>query len=104
MLHGCSIGDGSLIGMTATVLNGAVIGQNVLIGAGALITEGKVIPDGVLVIGRPGKVSRDLTAAEIEGLARSAAGYRANAGALPRRAQTSIALSAVIRRLGARSR
>jgi carbonic anhydrase/acetyltransferase-like protein (isoleucine patch superfamily) len=79
ILHGCTIGDGSLVGMGATVLNGAVIGRNVLIGAGALITEGKEIPDGTLVIGRPGKVSRDLTAEEIAGLARSAAGYQANA-------------------------
>ena len=79
ILHGCIVGAGSLIGMGATILTGAVIGTNVLIGAGALVTEGKVIPDGVLVVGRPGKVSRDLTGAEIAGLARSAEGYRANA-------------------------
>jgi carbonic anhydrase/acetyltransferase-like protein (isoleucine patch superfamily) len=79
ILHGCVVGDETLVGMGATVLTGAVIGRNVLIGAGALVTEGKRIPDGVLVIGRPGKVSRELTADEIEGLRRSAAGYRANA-------------------------
>jgi carbonic anhydrase/acetyltransferase-like protein (isoleucine patch superfamily) len=78
ILHGCTIGEGSLVGMGSTVLNGAVIGRGVLIGAGALVTEGKAIPDGVLVVGRPGKVVRDLTEAEIEGLRRSAAGYRAN--------------------------
>lgn len=78
ILHGCTIGAGSLVGMGATVLNHAVIGRGVLIGAGALITEGKTIPDGVLVTGRPGKVVRDLTPAEIEGLIGSAARYRAN--------------------------
>ena len=61
ILHGCTIGEGSLVGMGATVLNGAVIGRGVLVGAGALVTEGKEIPDGVLVVGRPGKVVRDLT-------------------------------------------
>ena len=79
ILHGCVVGDETLVGMGATVLTGAVIGRNVLIGAGALVTEGKRIPDGVLVIGRPGKVARELTADDIEGLRRSAAGYRANA-------------------------
>lgn len=78
MLHGCTIGDNSLIGMGATVLNGAKIGKNCLIGAGALITEGKVIPDGSLVMGVPGKVVRELDAAAIEGLANSARGYQAN--------------------------
>lgn len=78
MLHGCTIGDNSLIGMGATVLNGAQIGQNCLIGAGALITEGKVIPDNSLVMGAPGKVVRVLDAAAIEGLRRSALGYQAN--------------------------
>ncbi|NNE79696.1 MAG: gamma carbonic anhydrase family protein [Silicimonas sp.] len=62
MLHGCTIGDGSLIGMGATVLNGAKIGKGCLIGAGALITEGKEIPDGSLVMGMPGKVVRQLDA------------------------------------------
>lgn len=79
ILHGCVIGEASLIGMGATVLTGARIGARVLIGAGALVTEGKEIPDGVLAIGRPAKVVRDLSPEEIDGLARSAAGYRANA-------------------------
>jgi carbonic anhydrase/acetyltransferase-like protein (isoleucine patch superfamily) len=79
MVHGCTIGDESLIGMSATVLNGAEIGRNCLIGAGALVTEGKVIPDGVLVVGTPAKVVRDLTNDEIAGLRRSAAHYRENA-------------------------
>ncbi|MFD3190855.1 gamma carbonic anhydrase family protein [Sedimentitalea sp. HM32M-2] len=78
MLHGCSIGDNSLIGMGATVLNGARIGKNCLIGAGALITEGKEIPDGSLVMGAPGKVVRQLDDQAIAGLAASAAHYRDN--------------------------
>ena len=75
MLHGCSIGRNSLIGIGAVVLNGARIGQNCLIGAKALITEGKTIPDGSLVMGAPGKVVRQLTDAEIAGLTTSAAHY-----------------------------
>ena len=78
MLHGCTIGDNSLIGMGATVLNGAKIGRNCLIGAGALITEGKEIPDGSLVMGVPGKVVRSLDDAAIDGLRKSALGYQAN--------------------------
>ena len=76
ILHGCTIGDETLVGMGATVLNGARIGRNCLIGAGALVTEGKEIPDGSLVMGAPGKVVRQLTDAQIEGLRRSARGYR----------------------------
>ncbi|WP_341366075.1 gamma carbonic anhydrase family protein [Yoonia sp. BS5-3] len=79
MLHGCTIGKNSLIGMGATVLNGAVIGENCLIGAGALITEGKTIPDGSLVMGAPGKVVRELDAAAINSLRLSAAHYQENA-------------------------
>lgn len=79
MLHGCTIGENTLIGMGATVLNGAVIGRNCLIGAGALITEGKQIPDNSLVVGAPGKVIRELDAEAIDGLRRSAQGYIANA-------------------------
>ncbi|MCZ4347960.1 gamma carbonic anhydrase family protein [Devosia neptuniae] len=79
MLHGCTIGDNTLIGMGATVLNGAKIGQNCLIGAGALITEGKAIPDGSLVVGAPGKVIRDLDEAAIAGLRKSADAYARNA-------------------------
>ena len=78
ILHGCTIGDTTLIGMGATVLNGAKIGKNCLIGAGALITEGKEIPDGSLVMGVPGKVVRALDAAAITGLRASAAHYQEN--------------------------
>ena len=79
MLHGCTIGEGSLIGMGATVLNGAKIGKGCLIGAGALITEGKEIPDGSLVMGAPGKVVRLLDAEAQARLLLSARGYQANA-------------------------
>ncbi len=79
MLHGCTIGDNSLIGMGATILNGATIGKNCLIGAGALITENKVIPDGSLVMGAPGKVVRELDADAIQKLAASAEHYSENA-------------------------
>ena len=79
MLHGCIIGEGSLIGMGATILNGAKIGKGCLIGAGALVTEGKDIPDGSLVMGAPGKVVRTLDAAAQERLLASAAHYRENA-------------------------
>ena len=78
MLHGCTIGDNSLIGINAVVLNGAKIGKNCLIGANALIPEGKEIPDGSLVMGSPGKIVRELNAAAIKGLAMSAAGYVRN--------------------------
>jgi carbonic anhydrase/acetyltransferase-like protein (isoleucine patch superfamily) len=78
VLHGCTIGDESLIGMGTVVLNHAVIGSNCLIGANALITEGKVIPDNSLVVGSPGKVIRVLTELEIAGLRRSATNYIAN--------------------------
>lgn len=78
MLHGCTIGDTSLIGMGATVLNGAQIGKNCLIGAGALITENKIIPDGSLVMGAPGKVVRQLDAAAIKALSASAVHYQEN--------------------------
>ena len=79
MLHGCTIGDNSLIGMGATVLNGAKIGKNCLIGAGALITENKVIPDGSLVMGAPGKVVRQLDQDAIAHLTQSALSYQRNA-------------------------
>ncbi len=79
ILHGCTIGEGSLVGMGATVLNGAVIGAGVLVGAGALVTEGKVFPDGTLVVGRPAKVVRSLTDEEIARLRLSAENYRRNA-------------------------
>lgn len=79
MLHGCTIGDGTLIGMGATVLNGAKIGSGCLIGACALITEGKEIPDGSLVMGSPGKVVRQLDATARAKLLASAASYQSNA-------------------------
>ena len=78
MLHGCTIGDNSLIGMGATVLNGAKIGKNCLIGAGALIAENKVIPDGSLVVGAPGKIVRNLDEDAINGLRKSALAYQEN--------------------------
>lgn len=78
IVHGCSVGDNSLIGMGAIVLNGARIGRDCLIGAGALIPEGREIPDGSLVMGTPGKMVRALDEAAIEKLRRSALGYVAN--------------------------
>lgn len=68
MLHGCTIGEGSLVGIKAVILNGAKIGRNCLIGAGAFIGEGKEIPDGSLVLGAPGKVVRPLTPEQIKGI------------------------------------
>ncbi len=79
MLHGCVIGEGSLIGMGATLLNGARIGKGCLVGAVALITEGKEIPDGSLVMGSPGKVVRALDETAQARLLNSAEGYQANA-------------------------
>lgn len=78
IVHGCTIGDNSLIGMGAIVLNGAKIGRNCLIGAGALVSEGKEIPDGSLVMGVPGKVVRALDEEAIAGLGASADRYVAN--------------------------
>ena len=78
MLHGCTIGDNTLIGINAVILNGARIGRNCLIGAGALITEGKEIPDGSLVVGAPGKVARALRPEQIAGLTESARRYVGN--------------------------
>lgn len=79
MLHGCTIGDGSLIGIQAVVLNGAKIGKNCLVGAGALVTEGKEFPDGCMILGSPAKAVRQLTDAQIEGLKMSAHHYIDNA-------------------------
>ncbi len=78
ILHGCTIGENSLIGMGATILNRAQIGRNCLIGANALVTEGKVIPDNSLVMGAPAKVVRELAPEAIENLPKSAAGYVRN--------------------------
>jgi carbonic anhydrase/acetyltransferase-like protein (isoleucine patch superfamily) len=65
MLHGCTVGEGSLIGIQAVILNGARIGRNCLVGAGALVTEGKQFPDGVLIVGSPARVVRELDAQAI---------------------------------------
>lgn len=78
MLHGCTIGDNTLIGMGATILNGATIGKNCLIGAGALVTEGKTIPDNSLVMGAPGKVVRTVDDALAQKLTQSALLYQDN--------------------------
>ena len=75
MLHGCSIGDNSLIGINAVVLDGVVVGKNCLIGANSLIPPGKTIPDNSLVMGSPGKVVRELDEAAIAGLTQSADNY-----------------------------
>jgi carbonic anhydrase/acetyltransferase-like protein (isoleucine patch superfamily) len=75
MLHGCSVGEGSLIGINSVVMNGARIGRSSLIGANTLIPEGKEIPEGVLVLGSPGKVVRDLRQEEKDYLLKIAQGY-----------------------------
>ncbi len=79
MLHGCTVGDESLIGIGAVVLNGAVIGNNCLVGAGALVTEGKVFPDGSMIVGSPARVVRQLTPEQMDGLRQSAQHYIDNA-------------------------
>lgn len=79
MLHGCRIGDGCLIGIGATLLNGSRVGKNCIVGAHSLLTEGKEFPDGVLIMGTPGKIVRDLTPAELEGLRANAERYVARA-------------------------
>jgi len=79
MLHGCTVGDGSLIGIKSVVLNGAKIGKNCLVGAGSLITEGKEFPDGSMIMGAPAKVVRPLTPEQIAGLSRAAVHYVDNA-------------------------
>ena len=79
MLHGCSIGSGTLIGIQSIVLNGARIGRHCLVGAGSLVTEGKAFPDGALIVGRPAKVVRMLEPEQIERLLWSAQHYVAQA-------------------------
>ncbi len=79
MLHGCTIGDGSLIGIGAIVLNGARIGKGCLVGAGSLVTEGKEFPDGSMIMGSPAKVVRALSPEHSRGLVGIAAHYVANA-------------------------
>lgn len=75
VLHGCSVGSNSLIGMGAVVMDHAIIGENSIVGAGALVTHGKVFPAGSLIMGSPAKAVRQLTPEEIEGNKRSAEGY-----------------------------
>jgi carbonic anhydrase/acetyltransferase-like protein (isoleucine patch superfamily) len=78
VLHGCTIGDNSLVGIGAIILNGARIGNNCLVGAGALVTEGKGFPDNSLIVGSPARVKRPLSDAEIEALHEAASHYVAN--------------------------
>src|SRR5688500_5029013 len=75
MLHGCTIGDGSLIGIQAVILNGAVIGKGCLVGAGAIVTERKVFPDRSLILGAPARVVRELSDEDVANLLKSAASY-----------------------------
>ncbi len=79
MLHGCTVGDGTLIGINAVVLNHAVIGKHCIIGANSLIPEGKVIPDRSLVVGSPGRIIRQLSDEDVAGLVTNAANYVENA-------------------------
>jgi carbonic anhydrase/acetyltransferase-like protein (isoleucine patch superfamily) len=79
MLHGCTVGEGSLIGIQAVVLNGARIGRQCLVGAGAVVTEGKVFPDRSLILGAPAKVVRELTDDDVARLRLSALSYVRNA-------------------------
>jgi carbonic anhydrase/acetyltransferase-like protein (isoleucine patch superfamily) len=79
MLHGCTVGDGSLIGIGAVVLNGAKIGKHCLVGAGSLVTEGKVFEDGWMILGSPAKAVRPLSPEQIQGLHMSAQHYVDNA-------------------------
>lgn len=79
MLHGCTVGDGSLIGIGAIILNGAKIGKNSLVAAGALVTEGKEFPDGVLIVGSPAVAKRELSAEAIASLHGAAHHYIENA-------------------------
>jgi carbonic anhydrase/acetyltransferase-like protein (isoleucine patch superfamily) len=78
ILHGCTVGNGSLVGMGATILNRAVIGEGSLVGANALVTEGKVFPERALIVGAPAKMIRQLTDEEVARLIVSAAHYVAN--------------------------
>ncbi len=79
MLHGCTIGDNTLVGIGSTLLNGATVGRNCVIGAHSLLTEGKSFPDGVLIMGAPARVKRELDEEEIRGITAAADHYVANA-------------------------
>jgi|TARA_B110000967_G_C18627145_1_gene431794 carbonic anhydrase/acetyltransferase-like protein (isoleucine patch superfamily) len=78
MLHGCVIGDNSLIGIGAVILNGSKIGKNCIVGANTLITENKIIPDNSLVVGSPGKIVRQVTADEVKSISENAIHYQKN--------------------------
>jgi carbonic anhydrase/acetyltransferase-like protein (isoleucine patch superfamily) len=78
MLHGCTVGEGSLIGIKALVMNRAVIGARSIVGAGAVVTEGKAFPDGVLLLGSPARIARELRAEEVAALEASAEHYVQN--------------------------
>ncbi|MDF3084389.1 gamma carbonic anhydrase family protein [Burkholderia sola] len=88
ILHGCTVGDGCVIGMGAVILNGATIGKDSLVGAGAMVTEGKSFPDGSLIVGAPAKAIRTLDEATIASLQAAAESYRANARRFARGLQT----------------
>jgi carbonic anhydrase/acetyltransferase-like protein (isoleucine patch superfamily) len=79
VLHGCTVGDGALIGIRAVVLNGATIGRNCIVGAGSVVTEGKSFPDGTLIIGTPAKVVRELDPEQIAAMQHGATHYVQNA-------------------------
>ena len=87
MLHGCTVGDGSLIGIGSIILNRAVIGRGSIVGANTLIPEGKVYPERVLIVGSPGKVVRELSDEEVARLQASAAHYVENARRYQRQLQ-----------------
>ena len=87
MLHGCTLGEGTLVGIQAVILNGAKIGKNCLVGAGALVTERKEFPDNSLIVGVPAKVLRTLTEADIAGLHKNAADYVARGRPLQNRTE-----------------
>jgi len=89
MLHGCTIGDGALIGIQSVILNGAVIGRECLVAAGSLVTEGKTFPDRTLIMGRPAKVARELTESDLASL-RASAEFYVTRGAIYRREQRRI--------------
>ncbi|MCY3540656.1 MAG: gamma carbonic anhydrase family protein [Gammaproteobacteria bacterium] len=79
VVHGCTVGDYSLIGINSTILNGVEIGKNVLVGSNTLLTEGKKIPDGVLVLGSPGRIVRELSLDELDDLPKFSERYVRNA-------------------------
>jgi carbonic anhydrase/acetyltransferase-like protein (isoleucine patch superfamily) len=93
MLHGCTIGENSLIGIGSTILNGAIIGGNCLVGANSLVTEGKSFPDGSLILGAPAKVARELTEEEIAGMKESASHYVENAARFRKQLKPSFVIA-----------